>query len=130
MPRFAPFFGANLGPSLTQLVTERIVPRMTSGLKRFHESGQSHFLTFSCHQRRPNFASPETCNLFVECLERMRIGFEMRIYPYVVMPEHAHLLVSEPIRQTQISRHSPHCQALRVRELGLIPVKRVEILRA
>jgi len=23
---------------------------MTGGLKRFHESGQSHFLTYSCYQ--------------------------------------------------------------------------------
>ena len=44
-------------------VAERIVSRMTSGLKRFHESGQSHFLTFSCYQRRANFASPDIYNL-------------------------------------------------------------------
>jgi putative transposase len=69
---------------------------MTGGLKRFHESGQSHFLTFSCYQRQRKFASPDTYNLFLECLERMRLRFKMRIYGYVVMPEHVHLLVSEP----------------------------------
>jgi putative transposase len=73
---------------------------MTGGLKRFHESGQSHFLTFSCYQRYPNFASPDIYNLFIECLERMRLRFEMRIYGYVVMPEHVHLLVSEPAPET------------------------------
>ncbi len=29
---------------------------MPWGLKRFHESGQAHFLTFSCYHRRPLFA--------------------------------------------------------------------------
>ena len=29
-------------------------------------------------------------------LEEMRLRFRMRIYGYVVMPEHVHLLVSEP----------------------------------
>ncbi len=73
---------------------------MTGGLKRFHESGQSHFLTFSCYQRQRKFASPDTYNLFLECLERMRLRFKMRIYGYVVMPEHVHLLLSEPASET------------------------------
>lgn len=60
------------------------------------ESEQSHFLTFSSCHRKSNFASPEIYDLFLECLERMRIRFAMRIYGYVVMPEHVHLLVSEP----------------------------------
>ena len=69
---------------------------MTRGLVRFHESEQSHFLTFSCCHRKPNFTSPDIYDLFLECLERMRNRFAMRIYGYVVMPEHVHLLVSEP----------------------------------
>src|SRR5579863_4196809 len=73
---------------------------MTSGLKRFHESGQSHFLTFSCYRRKPNFSSPRVYDLFLECLERTRVRFEMQVYGYVVMPEHVHLLVSEPHKET------------------------------
>jgi putative transposase len=73
---------------------------MTGGLKRLHESGQSHFLTFSCYQRDQKFAFPDTYNLFLECLERMRLRFQMRIYGYVVMPEHVHMLVSEPAPET------------------------------
>src|SRR6266571_5582901 len=69
---------------------------MPAGLRRFHESRQSHFLTFSCCHRHPNFVSPESYDLFVECLEDMRRRFTMRIYGYVVMPEHVHLLLSEP----------------------------------
>ena len=70
---------------------------MTQGLRRFHQSGQSHFVTFSCYRLQPNFDTPGTCDLFVLCLEDMRRRFAMRIYGYVVMPEHVHLSVSEPV---------------------------------
>jgi putative transposase len=69
---------------------------MTEGLRRFHHSAQSHFVTMSCYHRRPRFNTPSTCDLFLHCLEEMRRRFSMRIYGYVVMPEHVHLLVSEP----------------------------------
>jgi putative transposase len=69
---------------------------MPRGLQRFHQSGQSHFLTFSCYRRRPNCSSPETCDLMEVCLENMRCRFAICIYGYVVMPEHVHLLINEP----------------------------------
>ncbi len=69
---------------------------MPTGLRRFQQSGQSHFLTFSCYRRQPNFDSPETYDLMVDCLENTRRGFDLCIYGYVIMPEHVHLLVSEP----------------------------------
>ena len=69
---------------------------MSRGLRRFQESGQSHFVTFSCYRQQPFFSTAERYDLFVQCLEDMRRRFEMRIYGYVVMPEHVHLLLSEP----------------------------------
>jgi len=50
----------------------------------------------SCHRRQAKFASPEIYDLFLTCLEQMRQRFGMCVYGYVVMPEHVHLLVSEP----------------------------------
>ena len=73
---------------------------MARGLRRFQQSGQSHFLTFSCYRRRANFSSPDVYDLFVQCLEDMRRRFAMCIYGYVVMPEHVHLLVNEPEHAT------------------------------
>ena len=37
---------------------------MPRGLRRYHESGQSHFVTFSCYRRQANFvdASVMTCS--------------------------------------------------------------------
>ena len=69
---------------------------MPSRLKRFHESGQTHFLTFSCYQRRPFLNAIESRLIFESALERVRVSFSLRVYGYVVMPEHVHLLISEP----------------------------------
>jgi len=71
---------------------------MPWGLKRFQESGHSHFVTFSCYHRRPLLTSDPTKRIFELALERVRHSFGLRVYGYVVMPEHVHLLVSEPER--------------------------------
>jgi putative transposase len=73
---------------------------MPNGLKRFHQSRQSHFITFTCYRRLPKFADATKYDLFPVCLEDMRCRFAMRIYGYVVMPEHVHLLLSEPEQGT------------------------------
>jgi hypothetical protein len=69
---------------------------MPTGLRRFQQSGQSHFVTFTCYHRRAYFDLPDVCDLFVQCLESMRCRFAMCVYGYVVMPEHVHLLLNEP----------------------------------
>jgi putative transposase len=71
---------------------------MPHGLKRFQQSGQSHFVTFTCYHRRVRFNSAALSDLFVEVLENMRRRFHLCVYGYVVMPEHVHLLMSEPER--------------------------------
>jgi putative transposase len=68
------------------------------GLKHFQQSGQLHFLTFSCYQRRPNFAILHSRKCFESSLERVRQSYGLCVYGYVVMPEHVHLLVNEPER--------------------------------
>ncbi len=71
---------------------------MPHGLQRFQQSAQSHFVTFTCYHRRRGFDSPSACDLFVQVLEQMRRRFGLFLYGYVVMPEHVHLLLSEPRR--------------------------------
>ena len=73
---------------------------MPWALKRFHESRQLHFLTFSCYQRKPKLRSPQARTIFLSALERVRQKYELCVYGYVVMPEHVHLLVSEPKNDT------------------------------
>ena len=69
---------------------------MPDGLRRLHHSGQSHFVTFSCFHRLPLLAQMQMQDAFLSVLEQMRRRFQMRVYGYVVMPEHVHLLLSEP----------------------------------
>ena len=73
---------------------------MPWGLKRFQQTRQIHFLTFSCYHRQPKFTNASTCGTFVDALERVRRNYDLCVYGYVVMPEHIHLLVNEPERST------------------------------
>ena len=104
---------------------------MPQGLHRYHESGQSHFITFSCYQRKPKFADTRFYDLFPLCLEDMRRQFQMRIYGYVVMPEHVHLLVSEPEQGTlaDAMHYLKLSFSKRARSLRPVPQVRVPVLR-
>jgi putative transposase len=71
---------------------------MPSRLERFQQEGGLHFLTFSCHGRLPYLASAAASDLFESTLEAIRRRYVFHVFGYVVMPEHVHLLVSEPQR--------------------------------
>ena len=73
---------------------------MTEGLHRFYGGNDLHFLTFSCYRRQPWFGSAARCDLFLQILERVRRRYRLVVLGYVVIPEHVHLLVSEPQRET------------------------------
>lgn len=65
---------------------------------RYQQTGQLHFLTFSCYRRRAYLSAVTAMDLFEDALERTRRRYLFVIAGYVVMPEHVHLLVSEPKR--------------------------------
>lgn len=69
---------------------------MTKGLKRYQQNGDFHFVTFSCYQRRPYLASEAHRFQFEEVLEVSRSKYGFIVLGYVVMPEHVHLLITEP----------------------------------
>jgi putative transposase len=69
---------------------------MVEGLERRQEEGDLHFVTFSCYHRLGYLDAPEVRDLFEEALARMSYCYEFEVVGYVVMPEHVHLLVSEP----------------------------------
>ena len=73
---------------------------MPWGLTRFQRSGQSHFGTFCCYHRRLLLTTDASRRIFESALERVRQSFMLQVYEYVVMPEHVHLLLSEPQRDT------------------------------
>ncbi len=65
---------------------------------RYQQTGEFHFLTFSCYRRRPYLAAIPAMELFVDALERVRLRYRFVVAGYVIMPEHVHLLVNEPQR--------------------------------
>ncbi len=67
---------------------------MPVGLERRQTTGQLHFITFSCHHRRPYLQDPETKHTLEQVIERTRRSHDLILYAYVLMPEHVHLLLS------------------------------------
>ena len=65
-------------------------------LHRYYGAGYSHFITTSCYRRLPLLGTPQSRNLFLEILESVRRRYRFVVVGYVVMPEHVHLLLSEP----------------------------------
>jgi putative transposase len=73
---------------------------MPVGLKRIQDRGDLHFVTFSCYDRHPYLTSPQSKETFEFSLERMRRFYGFKVVGYVIMPEHVHLLLSEPPEKT------------------------------
>jgi putative transposase len=69
------------------------VPR---SLKRYYGSGELHFITCSCYHRGPWLGSARRRDLFLAGHEQVRQKYAFVVLGYVVMPEHFHLLISEP----------------------------------
>jgi putative transposase len=73
---------------------------MPWGLKRYQQARDLHFVTCSCYRRQPLLGSTHAKLLFERALEQARRQYGFFVTGYVVMPEHVHLLVSEPERGT------------------------------
>jgi len=73
---------------------------MPWGLKRYQQAGELHFVTFSCYRRLPLLASAQAKRWLEQALEQARRQYGFYVTGYVIMPEHVHLLVSEPERST------------------------------
>ena len=72
---------------------------MPWGLKRYYGAGDLHFITCSCQRRRPWLGTARRRNLFLDLLEQTRQRYRFVVLGYVVMPEHFHVLLSEPEKE-------------------------------
>jgi putative transposase len=73
---------------------------MVSGLERYQQAGDLHFVTFSCYHRLAYLGNPLSRDLVEDALDRMRLRYKLEVAGYVVMPEHVHLLLNEPGRES------------------------------
>ena len=73
---------------------------MPRNLKRYYGRGDYHFVTFSCYRRLPQLGAARRHDWFLSLLERVRQQYRFAVLGYVIMPEHVHLLLSEPAYKT------------------------------
>ncbi len=71
---------------------------MSHSLVRYQNSGDLHFVTFSCYRHHQHLGSSAAREIFERSLETLRVRYDFFVSGYVVMPEHVHLLLSEPKR--------------------------------
>jgi REP element-mobilizing transposase RayT len=84
---------------------------MPWGLERWHGGHDLHFITFSCYGRQPLLSSAHRRELFLKVLEGVRRRYQWVVIGYIVMPEHVHILVSEPHQR-------PSATAIQALKLG------------
>jgi putative transposase len=70
-------------------------------MHRRYDTGHLHFITSSCYRRRTFLGTPGRRDLFLQIFEQVRRRYNFVVVGYVVMPEHFHLLITEPERGTQ-----------------------------
>jgi len=94
---------------------------MPAGLHRTYGAHHLHFITNSCYHRLPFFDASGTRDRFLAILEQTRQKYRFVVVGYVVMPEHIHLLITEP----EIGTPSTVMQVLKQRTAhALLPKKK------
>ena len=61
--------------------------------RRLDEPGHARELTFCCYQRFPFLSRDRTRQWFIDALAAARMQYPFDLWAYVIMPDHAHLLV-------------------------------------
>lgn len=62
-------------------------------VRRFHEPGGFHELTFGCYRRMPLLTNDAWRRMLAASLDRAMRGQGFRLVAFVFMPDHVHLLV-------------------------------------
>ena len=96
-----------------------------SGLHRTCGAHHLHFITCSCYRRFPLLASARSRDRFLSILEQTRQRYRFVVVGYVVMPEHVHLLLTEP----EVGTPSTVMQVLKQRAAYVLLPRRKRIDR-
>jgi putative transposase len=66
---------------------------------RHYDTGEPHFLTFSCYRGMKLLSKDRTRQWFVEALQEARLKHGFHLWAWVIMPEHVHVLLWPPADQ-------------------------------
>ncbi len=69
-------------------------------MRRFEHQGHIRFLTFSCYHRLPLFNNDAIKSAFRDHIHAVKHDHPFRLFAWVIMPEHVHLLL-QPIEVSQ-----------------------------
>lgn len=69
---------------------------MPSRLTRYQKDGHYHAINFTCYRQQPWLQDEHACIVLEETLETLRKRHDFFLFGYVIMPNHVHLLLSEP----------------------------------
>lgn len=69
----------------------------------YNSPGHAHFLTFSCYQRLPLLNRERTRRWLIEAIIEAKEKYKYALWAYVIMPEHAHLLIYPRVQVYNIS---------------------------
>src|SRR5882724_6933630 len=61
--------------------------------KRYNDPRHAHALTFSCFKRQLFLSKDRSRRWLIEAIDRARLKHRFHVWAYVIMPEHAHLLI-------------------------------------
>ena len=99
---------------------------MPAGLHRTYGAHHLHFITCSCYRRLPLLSTARSRDCFLSILEQTRQRYRFVVVGYGLMPEHFHLLVTEP----EVGNPSTVMQVLKQRSAhALLPKRRRRDLR-
>jgi len=62
-------------------------------LRHYDHLNTARFITFSCYRRHKLLTAKPVILAFLETLQAIRLQHHIRIFGYVIMPEHVHLVL-------------------------------------
>ena len=65
-------------------------------LRHFDHLNTARFITFSCYHRQKLLTKNAAIDIFLTSLEAIRSKYSIKLYGYVIMPEHVHLVLHPP----------------------------------
>ena len=72
-------------------------------LRHYDNHNSGRFVTFCCYRRQNLLTSDFRRQAFVEALDAIRSKYNLKIFGYVIMPNHVHLVI-HPLDNTPLGR--------------------------
>ncbi len=89
-------------------------------MHKFNQPGDIHFVTFRTHYNYPYFKDKKNCSILLEELDFYGNKLNLKIYGYVILPDHFHCLIyfkSEKLTISKVMQSIKGASARRIIDL-------------